>query len=84
MDYYHRGDYIEGLGSDIESDEFYAEEQRLDAELHYWFLDRKLRLSATVTNITEEPQVSYQGYRPFVEDASFPGRKMRFSLNYSF
>lgn len=84
VDYYYRGDYIEGLGGDIESDEFFGEEQRLDAEVHYWLLDRKLRLSATATNLTGEPQVSYQGYPPFVEDASFSGRKFQFSLQWAF
>ena len=61
-DYYYRGDYIEGLGGDIENDEFFGEEQRLDAEVHLWLLDLELRPSATATNLTGEPQVSYQGY----------------------
>jgi TonB-dependent receptor len=84
MDYYYRGGYIEGLGSDIESDEFFDAEQRLDAEVHYWLVDRKLRLSATATNLTGEPQVSYQGYRQFVEDASFSGRKFTFGARWGF
>jgi TonB-dependent receptor len=84
VDYYYRGDYIEGLGSDIESDEFFGKEQRLDAEAHYWLLDRKLRLFATATNLTDRPQASYQGYPPFVEDASFPGRKFQFGLQWAF
>ena len=84
MDYYYRGGYIEGLGSDIESDEFFDAERRLDAEVHYWLVDRKLRLSATATNLTGEPQVSYQGYRQFVEDASFSGRKFTFGARWGF
>ena len=84
LDYYYRADYVEGLGSNIESDEFYGEEQRLDAEVHYWLFGRKVRLSATATNLTNEPQVSYQGYPPFVEDASFSGRKFQFSLKWAF
>jgi TonB-dependent receptor len=84
MDYYFRDEYIEGLGGDIESDEFFDAEQRLDAELHYWLLGRKLRLSATATNLTGEPQVSYQGYRQFVEDASFSGRKFTLGLRWGF
>jgi TonB-dependent receptor len=83
VDYYFRDDYIEGLGSDIESDEFFGQEQRLDAEVHYWLPGRKLRLSATATNLTNEPQVSYQGYPSFVEDASFSGRKFQFNVRWA-
>jgi TonB-dependent receptor len=82
VDYYFRDEYIEGLGSDIESDEFFGEEQRLDAEVHYWLRDRRLKLSATATNLTGEPQVSYQGYPTFVEDASFSGRKYMVSVRW--
>ena len=64
--------------------EFFGKEQRLDAELHYWLSGRKLRLSAAATNLTNEPQVSYQGYRRFVEDASFSGRKFQFSVQWAF
>lgn len=84
MDYNFRDDFIEGLGSDIESDEFFGQEQRLDAEVHYWLIQTKLRLSATATNLTGEPQVSYQGYPSFVEDASFSGRKYMFSARWNF
>jgi TonB-dependent receptor len=83
VDYRYRSDYIEGLGSDIESDEFYAEEYRWDAEIAYQ-LSAGLWIYASVINITEEPQVSYQGYRPFVEDASYAGRKWTFGVEYSF
>ncbi len=84
VDYYYRGEYIEGLGSNIESDEFFGESQRLDAEVHYSLFDRRLRLFVTGTNLTDEPQVSYQGYPPFVEDASFSGRKVQFGLQWAF
>ena len=83
LDYTYRDDYIEGLGNDIESDEFYAAEDRLDAEVHYQFSDR-LQAFITATNLTDEPQVSYQGYRPFVEDASFSGRKYTFGMRFDF
>lgn len=83
VDYRLRSDYIEGLGSDIESDEFYAEEDRWDAELAYQ-LREGLWMYLSVINITEEPQVSYQGFRPFVEDASYAGRKWTFGVEYSF
>ncbi len=83
IDYRYRDDYVEGLGDSIESDEFYAAEDRIDAEIHY-NVGESLRLFATVTNLTEQPQVSYQGYSGFVEDASFSGRKYTFGVNYIF
>jgi TonB-dependent receptor len=83
VDYRYRSDYIEGLGSDIESDEFYASEFRWDAEIAYQ-LRSGLWIFASVINITEEAQISYQGYRPFVEDASYAGRKWTFGVEYTF
>jgi len=82
-DYIYRDDYVEGLGDSIESDEFYAAEQRVDVRAAYSFT-KNLRLYAAVTNLTDEPQVSYSGYRQFVEDASLTGRKYRFGLEYKF
>jgi TonB-dependent receptor len=83
IDYRYRDEYIEGLGSDIESDEFYAAEERVDGEVHYRVGDNLL-ISTTVTNLTERPQVSYQGYPRFVEDASYSGRKYTFGMRYDF
>lgn len=83
IDYTYRDDYIEGLGDTIESDEFYAAEDRIDAEMHYSFSDR-FRGFVTATNLTDEPQVSYQGYPGFVEDTSFSGRKYTVGLRYDF
>ena len=82
-DYIYRDDYVEGLGDSIESDEFYAAEQRVDVRAAY-SLNKNLRIYASVTNLTDEPQVSYSGYRQFVEDASLTGRKYRFGLQYKF
>lgn len=83
IDYTYRDDYIEGLGETIESDEFYAAEDRVDAEMHYTFSDR-MRGFVTATNLTDEPQVSYQGYPGFVEDTSFSGRKYTVGLRLDF
>ncbi len=83
LDYHYRDDYIEGLGDDIESDEFYAGEYRLDAEVSYQLADG-LHIFANGSNITGEPQISYQGYERFVEDASFAGAKYTFGIEYKF
>jgi len=83
LDYRYRSDYVEGLGDNIESDEFFAAEERFDAEISYR-LRRGLLIFANGTNLTERPQVSYQGFGPFVEDASFSGAKFTFGAEYSF
>jgi len=82
-DYIYRDDYVEGLGDSIESDEFYAAEKRIDVRAAY-SVTKNLRAYASVTNLTDEPQVSYSGYRQFVEDASLSGRKFRFGVEYKF
>lgn len=82
-DYRHRDAYVEGLGSSIESDEFFAAEQRVDLEAGYQFKNG-LKLYAGVTNLTNEAQVSYSGYKQFVEDASLAGRKFNFGVEYKF
>jgi TonB-dependent receptor len=83
LDYRYRDEYVEGLGSDIESDEFYDAEERFDAELFYNWNDN-FNLYVTATNLTNQPQVSYQGYSRFVEDASYSGRKFVFGMRYEF
>ncbi|RYD68566.1 MAG: TonB-dependent receptor [Sphingomonadales bacterium] len=82
-DYIYRSNYVEGLGDSVESDEFYAAEQRVDLTAGY-AVTKNLRAYASVTNLTDQPQVSYSGYRPFVEDASLTGRKFRFGVQYKF
>ncbi len=83
VDYRYRSDYVEGLGDSIESDEFYAAEERVDAEISYE-VRPGLLVFATGTNLTERPQVSYQGFPQFVEDASFSGAKYTVGVEYSF
>jgi TonB-dependent receptor len=83
VDYRFRSDYIEGLGSDIESDEFFGEEKRIDFQVSYK-IRPGLVFYATGINVTDEPLVSYQGYTPFVEDASLPGPKYTFGVELKF
>ncbi|MEE4110837.1 MAG: TonB-dependent receptor [Halieaceae bacterium] len=82
-DYIYRSDYVEGLGTDIESDEFFGEEQRLDLSGSYLF-SNGLEIFGNVINVTDEPQFSYQGFPPFVEDANIVGRTFNFGARYSF
>ena len=55
-DYRFREAYVEGLGDNIESDEFYASEQRVGLEAGYLF-SNGLKAYASVTNLTDEPQI---------------------------
>ncbi len=83
VDYRYRDDFVEGLGSDIESDEYFAAEERVDAEISYR-IRKGLNAYIAGTNLTNRPQVSYQGYPQFVEDTSWAGRKITVGLEYSF
>ena len=82
-DYIYRADYVEGLGTDIESDEFFGPEERFDLAASYQF-DNGLRLFANVINVTDEEQFSYQGFTPFVEDSNITGRTFTFGAGFRF
>ena len=83
VDYRFRDDYVEGLGSNIESDEFYAAEEKVDAEIAYR-IRRGMSVFLQGTNLTNRPQLSYQGYTRFVEDASISGRKYTIGIEIDF
>lgn len=83
LDYRFRDNYVEGLGSSIESDEYFSAEEKVDAEITYR-IRKGLTIYAAGTNLTNRPQVSYQGFPQFVEDSSFSGRKITVGLEYSF
>ncbi len=83
VDYRFRNDYVEGLGSDIESDEFYAAEEKVDAEIGYTIREG-VTVFANATNLTDRPQLSYQGYPRFIEDASLSGRKFTVGMEFDF
>jgi TonB-dependent receptor len=82
-DYRYRDAYVEGLGSSRSSDEYYAAEERVDAEISFE-LRKGLSIFASGTNLTNRWQVSYQGYKQFVEDASLSGRKFTVGMGYKF
>lgn len=56
----YRDDYIEGLGDDIESDEFQAVEYRINAEVGYQWRNA-IAIFANANNLKDQPQVSCQG-----------------------
>jgi len=83
LGYRHRSDFVEGLGDNVESDEFFGAEERVEADLSYR-LKSGIRLFASGTNLTNRPLVSYQGFVAFTEDSSYPGRKFVFGVEYDF
>jgi TonB-dependent receptor len=83
LDYRFRSNYVEGLGSNIESDEYFSAEEKVDAEITFR-IRKGVSIYAAGTNLTNRPQVSYQGFPQFVEDTSLSGRKYTVGLEYSF
>jgi len=83
VDWRFRGDYVEGLGSDIESDEYFGEQERIDFEISQR-LSPGIFVYLTGTNIKNDPLVSYQGFPMFVEDASIPGPKYTIGMEFEF
>ncbi len=83
ISYRFRSDFVEGLGTSVANDEFFAAEERVEAEISYRF-HNGVRVYASGTNLSNRPQVSYQGYTAFTEDSSFPGRKFTFGVEYTF
>lgn len=83
MDYRYRAGYIEGLDDSVDTDEWFAAREAVDAELGYRF-NRNLSFFASGANLTNRAQVSYTGSKYFPEDISFNGRKYTFGLEYKF
>lgn len=83
VEYRYRADYIEGLDDSVDTDEWFAAREQVDAEMSFR-LRKGLSLFATGTNLTHRPQVSYTGGRQWPEDVSYSGRKYTFGLEYRF
>lgn len=83
VDYRYRSDYIEGLDSSADEDEWFSAREAVDAEVSYRF-SRGLSAFASGSNLTHCPQVSYTGTKLFPEDVSYSGRKFTFGVEYRF
>jgi len=83
VDYRYRADYIEGLGSNLITDEWFSAREQVDAEASYR-IRKGLNIFVAGTNLTHRPQVSYTGSREFPEDVSYSGRKFTFGMDYKF
>jgi outer membrane receptor protein involved in Fe transport len=62
LSYTYRSDFLEGLDVDNTFDDYFGAYKSLNWESNYR-LTKNIRLFFNVNNITDEPQVSYQGYR---------------------
>ena len=61
LSYQYRSDYLEGLDVDNTFDDYFGESQSLDWESSYQLTPR-MKVFLNVNNITDEPQISYQGF----------------------
>ncbi len=62
LSYRYRSDYLEGLDVDNTFDDYFGANDSLDWESSYQ-LTKSLKLFLNLNNLTDEPQISYQGYR---------------------
>ncbi len=83
VDYRYRAEYIEGLDDSVDTDEWFAAREAVDAEIGYRF-NQGLSFFAAGSNLTNRPQISYTGSKLFPEDISYNGRKYTFGLEYKF
>lgn len=83
VDYRYRADYIEGLDDSVDTDEWFAAREAVDAEISYRF-SKGLSVFASGSNLTHRPQVSYTGSKLYPEDVSYSGRKYTFGVEYRF
>jgi TonB-dependent receptor len=62
LSYTYRSDYLEGLDVDNTFDDYFGAYESLNWESSYQ-LTKKAKLFFNVNNLTDEPQISYQGYK---------------------
>ena len=62
LSYTYRSDFLEGLDVDNTFDDYFAQYRSLNWESSFQ-VDKRLRLFLNVNNLTDEPQVSYQGFQ---------------------
>ncbi len=81
--YAYRSDYLTGLGDNKYIDDKFAAREQVDLESSYRFT-RKLRMNASVINLTSRPQVSYQSFPQYVEDNSLSGWRATVGIEYTY
>ncbi|MCX6954733.1 MAG: TonB-dependent receptor, partial [Verrucomicrobia bacterium] len=76
LSYRYRSDYLEGLDADNTFDDYFGAYEAVEWESSYQ-VAKNLRVFFNVNNLSNEPQVSYQGYKHTdnPEDVTSYGRR---------
>ncbi len=83
VSYRYRSDFLEGLDVDFTFDDVFAANERVDFVASYQVTDR-LKLFLNMTNLTERPQVSYQGFAYNPEDYTMHGMRATTGVTFRF
>jgi len=83
ISYRYRSDFLEGLDFDYTFDDIFAANERVDFVASYQVSDR-MKLFLNMTNLTDRPQVSYQGFAYNPEDYTMHGMRATTGVTYRF
>ena len=83
ISYRYRSDFLEGLDFDFTFDDIFAANERVDFVASYQVSDR-MKLFLNMTNLTDRPQVSYQGFAYNPEDYTMHGMRATTGVTYRF
>lgn len=83
ISYTYRSEYLEGLDVDYTFDDIYGASENVDLETSYEVSD-KLKVFMNIDNLTERPQISYQGFSFNPEDSTFYTYRLTAGASYSF
>ena len=83
ISYRYRSDFLEGLDFDFTFDDIFAANERVDFVASYQVSDR-MKLFLNMTNLTNRPQVSYQGFAYNPEDYTMHGMRATTGVTYRF
>ncbi len=83
ISYRFRSDFLEGLDFDFTFDDIFAANERVDFVASYQVSDR-MKLFLNMTNLTDRPQVSYQGFAYNPEDYTMHGMRATTGVTYRF
>ena len=83
VSYRYRSDFLEGLDVDFTFDDVFAANERVDFVASYQVNDR-MKLFLNTTNLTNRPQVSYQGFAYNPEDYTMHGWRATTGVTFRF
>jgi len=83
LSYTYRAEYLEGLDGNFTLDDIYGASENVDLETSYEVSD-KMRVFLNIDNLTERPQISYQGFSFNPEDSTFYTYRATAGVTYRF